>query len=64
MAQTHKCGRCDKSFKTEDAYLNHECAATGYKPTEPEHHGPEFAAISEAALARGAQRQAKARRGK
>jgi hypothetical protein len=30
---------------------------TGFKPTEPEHNGPEAQAISEAALARGNARQ-------
>ncbi len=56
MAQIHVCGRCGQKFKTEKEYLNHKCKKTGFKPTQIEHQGEEFKAVSEAALKRGAAR--------
>lgn len=52
----HICGQCNQQFNTEEDYLGHKCPSTGFTPTQPEHLGPEFKAISEAALARGATR--------
>lgn len=54
MAQTHKCGKCEAEFKTEQEYLDHVCEITGVTPADIENLGPEFKAISDAALARGA----------
>jgi len=53
----HNCGQCGGGFETEAAYLEHICNSTGYKPTDPEHHGEEGKAISEAALKRGEKRK-------
>lgn len=51
------CGQCQKEFKDEAAYLDHVCETTGFKPSNPEHLGPDFAAASEAALKRGEERK-------
>lgn len=32
----HICGQCQKEFKKEEEYLEHECEVLGRKPTEPE----------------------------
>jgi hypothetical protein len=53
VVNKHICGRCNDEFLTEQEYLDHVCAATGYQPTDPQHHGPEFAAVQKAALERG-----------
>lgn len=45
-------------FSSEESYVAHECEATGVTPADPEHQGPEFVAIQEAALARGEERKA------
>jgi predicted nucleic acid-binding Zn-ribbon protein len=58
MAQTHICSRCKAEFATEQEYLNHVCPETGFKPTEQDHQGDEFKAVSEAAIARGAAKKA------
>ncbi|MFZ3032252.1 MAG: hypothetical protein WA082_04405 [Candidatus Moraniibacteriota bacterium] len=58
MSQIHKCGKCDLEFSSEESYVAHECEATGVTPADPEHQGPEFVAIQEAALARGEERKA------
>lgn len=50
------CSICKKEFASEEEYLKHECS-TGFKPTEFEHQvaiNPNYKAISDAALARGA----------
>lgn len=57
--QNHICGQCEKSFKSEQSYLDHECRETGYTPTEPEHQGEDFAAVSAAAVARGEAKKGK-----
>lgn len=49
----HKCGQCEQEFKTEAAYLKHECSVTGARPTEPESMGANWEAIQKAALERG-----------
>lgn len=53
MAQIHICSVCGKEFDSEQGYLDHKCEVTGFTPTEIEHQGEEFKAISEAAIARG-----------
>lgn len=53
----HLCGQCNQQFTSENAYLNHQCNATGFTPTDPAHLGPEFEAIQKAALARGEERR-------
>lgn len=50
------CGKCKAQFDSEQAYVGHTCPETGVTPADPANLGPEFAAISEAALARGAKR--------
>lgn len=57
--QKHICGKCQGEFGSEQEYVEHLCKVTGVQPTNPEHLGPEFQAISQAALARGAARKAK-----
>lgn len=52
MAQ-HICSTCNGGFDTEQQYLDHVCPGSGFKPTRPEHQGPEFASIQKAALERG-----------
>lgn len=59
---THICGLCKEQFKTDEEYVGHTCKETGVTPADPEHQGPEFAAISEAALKRGADRIAGAKK--
>lgn len=54
---THICGQCNQQFTSEEEYLIHKCATTGFTPKEPDHLGPEFKAISEAAVARGEARR-------
>lgn len=60
----HTCGVCHDEWLTEDEYNNHTCATTGFAPTQAEHlinsTQPDFAAIQEAALERGAAEQAAA----
>lgn len=51
-----KCGQCNQEFEDTDAYLAHDCPTTGFKPTEPEHQGPEFLHVQKAALERGMER--------
>lgn len=52
------CGVCHDEWLTEDEYNNHVCAVTGFTPQQPEHlvnsTTPEFLAIQQAALERGA----------
>lgn len=55
----HICGLCGKGFDTDEEYCGHTCEVTGVTPADIEHQGPEFAAISEAALQRGAERKEK-----
>lgn len=49
---------CHDEWLTEAEYLNHTCAKTGYTPERPEHlinsTTPDFAAIQQAAIERGA----------
>lgn len=54
----HICGRCRLGFLTEEEYCQHTCMDTGYTPQDPEHLGEAFRLIQEAALKRGAERQA------
>lgn len=53
----HKCGKCEGEYSDEAGYLAHTCEVTGFTPAMVEHQGPEFAAISDAALARGEARK-------
>lgn len=53
----HNCGQCKMGFATEALYLAHQCAATGFKPTEPQSMGEDFEAIQDAALVRGEARR-------
>lgn len=53
----HICNLCKGEFKTDLEYTGHTCKSTGVTPKDPEHFGPEFASISEAALKRGAERK-------
>lgn len=55
--QKHICGKCGEQFDSEEEYCNHECKETGFKPTDIEHQGEEFKAVSEAALKRGEERK-------
>ena len=56
-----RCNPCGKVFKDNEAYLNHVCAKTGFKPTQAEHFdalsGGRFSLQSKAALARGEARK-------
>lgn len=49
----HNCGLCKVGFDTDEEYCGHACGVTGVTPADIEHQGPEFIAISEAALKRG-----------
>ena len=51
------CGQCNEQFKTEEAYLLHECPVTGVAPTEPETMGKDHARLAEAALKRGEEQE-------
>ena len=56
--QAYICTPCGQKFEGNDCvqqYYDHTCPATNFKPTDPRHFGPEFAAISAAAQQRGAQ---------
>lgn len=53
----HVCGQCNQAFELEVQYLDHQCPATGFTPREPENLGEDFAAVSEAAVARGEARK-------
>jgi hypothetical protein len=53
----HVCSPCGRGFATEEEYCAHKCEATGFKPTEIDHHGDEGKAIAEAAQKRGAERK-------
>ena len=64
MSQIHKCGLCGKEFDSEEKYVAHTCPETGVTPADPENLGPEFAAVSEAALKRGEERKVAAEGGK
>jgi hypothetical protein len=58
----HICNLCKAEFETDAEYVAHTCEATGVTPADNEHQGPEFAAISEAALKRGAEKKDKAKK--
>ena len=55
------CSPCQKVFESNEAYLKHKCAKTGFTPTQPEHFdalsGGRFSLQSKAALARGEARK-------
>lgn len=51
------CGKCNGAFETDDLYVRHLCSETGFAPVMPEHQGEGFAAIQQAALARGEARK-------
>ena len=55
------CGPCGEVFEDNQAYLDHVCEKTGYKPTQIEQQdalsGGRFSLQSKAALARGAKRK-------
>ncbi len=57
----HRCGVCNDEWLTEAEYNGHVCPRTSATPAQPEHlinsTTPDFAAISQAALERGAQPQ-------
>lgn len=50
------CGTCDSHFETDEAYINHFCATTGFTPADPQHLGPEFVEIQKSALERAKER--------
>lgn len=54
---SHVCGQCNIAFDSEQGYLDHTCAATGFTPTDPQHLGEDFALVQEEALARGEARK-------
>jgi hypothetical protein len=54
---THICGQCGLKTQIEQEYLDHKCSATGFAPTQPEHLGEEFAAVSTEAVKRGEERK-------
>lgn len=54
----HACGQCNQQFDTPEAFANHVCPVTGVKITEPQSMGPNWQAIQQAALDRGAARAA------
>lgn len=55
----HICGLCHDEWLTEDEYNNHVCPSSGQPANTIEHlvatTTPDFEAISQAALERGAQ---------
>lgn len=55
--EVHACGQCGEKFKTEDGYLNHTCAKSGVKPSNPKNLGEGFKKVQAAALARGAAKE-------
>lgn len=57
LACKHVDGLTGLVFDTEEAYLEHTSPVTGYKPTEPEHQGEGFKAISDAAIRRGEEKK-------
>jgi hypothetical protein len=50
------CTICQGTFATDEEYIAHTCV-DGKTPTEPEHLGPEFMAISGKAVVRGEERE-------
>ena len=50
------CSNCTQQFESDEAYIAHQCSATGFTPAQPEHLGPEFVAIQKAALERAKER--------
>ena len=55
--QKHICSDCKLEFDTHEAYLEHTCEKTGFKPTDPKHLGKAFESISKVALERGQARK-------
>jgi hypothetical protein len=58
VQEQHVCGLCQGVFNSVEEYTGHTCPSTGFTPADPAHQGPEFAAVQQAALARGAEAQA------
>lgn len=58
VQEQHVCGLCMGIFASVEDYTGHTCASTGFTPADPQHQGPEFAAVQQAALQRGAEAQA------
>lgn len=48
-----QCGQCEIRYANQEAYLEHVCEVTEYKPTESGSMGSRQEAISAAALERG-----------
>lgn len=49
----HICGKCEKSFKSEKAYMEHTCEVTTVTPKDGLSMGLHYEAIQKAALKRG-----------
>lgn len=49
----HICGKCEKSFKSEKAYMEHTCEVTTVTPKDGLSMGLHYEAIQNAALKRG-----------
>lgn len=52
-----KCGKCNKEFENNEAYLSHVCEVTGVVPTDPRSMGKDFEKIQNAALKRGSEKK-------
>lgn len=52
MAQKHIDSLTGKVFNSEKEYLEHVSPVTGYKPTDPKHHGSRFLRQQKEALRR------------
>lgn len=50
---THTCTVCENEFADAQAYADHTCNVTGFKPKDPQHHGEQFVRQSIKALKRG-----------
>lgn len=56
------CGVSGLVFANNEDYLAHESPVTGFKPTEPEHHGRRFVKQQRQALLRGLNKNRKKKR--
>lgn len=47
--QVHRCGLCGMEFRGRTAeleYVGHKCAASGHRPVEPAHAGPQAVGVT------------------
>ena len=58
----HICGKCEKSFKSEKAYMEHTCEVTTVTPKDVLSMGLHYEAIQQAALKRGVESQKKTKK--